>query len=381
MHITLRITGLFLALIFFASCNTGVEQSDKTKVLPAKAAALSYAKRFTIKEEKGYTVLELLGNRNNNSVTSTFVLYKNEKPQYHKEAYYIHLPVKKVASMSSIYTVMLIELGEINSVAAIDNVDYYTSEIVQKRVSEGTIMQLSRGPAIEIEKTLALKPDLMLTFGMGDLKADIDKKLFNAGLPVAISLDHLEETPLARAEWIKFFACFFEKQQLADSLFRLTEKRYNALKALAANSTARPRVLTEIKYGDTWYVPSGKSYMANLIADAGGDYFWKDDKKTGSTPLAFEMVYAKAKNCDVWINTYNLNSKKELLSYDERYALFKAYKANRVYNNNKVQNSKGYSKYWETAMIHPDDVLADLICIFYPQLMPEHAFNYYKKLE
>ncbi|MES2133222.1 MAG: ABC transporter substrate-binding protein [Bacteroidota bacterium] len=378
-----KLTLLFLGSLFFLSCHTDVKESFATKdVVAAKSQALSYAKRFTIKEAEDYTILELLGNKENNTVTSTFVLYKNDKPTYaNKEAYYIHVPVKKVASMSSIYTIMLMELNEANSIAAIDNVDYYTNQTIQQQVSAGKIAELSKGPDIEIEKTLALNPDLLLTFGMGDPKADMDKKLVQAQLPIAISLDHLEETPLARAEWIKFVACFFCKQHMADSLFSVTETKYNALKELTKHVTNKPSVLTEIKYGDTWYVPSGKSYIANLIEDAGGNYFWKEDKATGSTPMTFEMVYAKAKDCDVWINTYNLNSKKELLSYDKRYALFKAYNGNRVYNNNKVQNSHGYSNYWETAMIHPDDVLSDLISVFYPELLPGYTFKYYKKLE
>ena len=121
--------------------------------------------------------------------------------------------------------------------------------------------------------------------------------------------------------------------------------------------------------------------MAHLINDAGGDYFWKDDNKTGSTPLSFEMVYAKAKDCDVWINMYNVNSKKELLAYEERYSLFKACKEGHLYNNNKVQNALGYSNYWETGITNPDEVLADLIAVFWPELMPAHEFVFYKKIE
>lgn len=270
-----KLTLLFLGSLLFLSCHHDVKESSATKdVVAAKAQALSYAKRFTIKEAEDYTVLELLGNKENNTVTSTFVLYKKDKPVYaNKEAYYIHVPVQKVASMSSIYTIMLMELNEANSIAAIDNVDYYTNGFIQQQVSAGKIAELSKGPDIEIEKTLALKPDLLLTFGMGDPKADMDKKLVQAQLPIAISLDHLEETPLARAEWIKFVACFFGKQHMADSLFRMTETKYNALKELTKQVTNKPSVLTEIKYGDTWYVPSGKSYIANLIEDAGGNYF------------------------------------------------------------------------------------------------------------
>ncbi len=371
---------LFILLsLFLFACNPPVDQKKQSDTLTT--IPLSYAKRFAIKKYSKYTVLELLGNKNDAEVTATFVLYQNEKPFYHQEAYYIKTPVSRVACMSSIYSTMLTELHCESTIVAIDNVDYYTNPYIQKQVQENKVMELSKGPQIGIEKTIALQPDLFLTFGMGNPKTDIDKKLLQSNLPIAISIDHLEETPLARAEWIKFFAFFFNKEALADSLFSVTENRYKQLVTLAKQSKQKPTVLTEIKYGDAWYVPSGKSYIANLITDAGGSYFWKDDQKVGSTPLSFEIVYAKAKDCDFWINQYNVNTKKELASYDERYALFKAFKENHLYNNNKTQNAKGYSNYWETGITHPDEVLADLIKIFSPQLMPEHEFVYYKRIE
>lgn len=375
------ITCFTLIGLAFVSCQGKHPETATAQNAEVTSDSLHYAKRFAIRHEKEYTILEIYGNKENRQVTSTFILYPDKKPVYSIDAYYVKIPVKRVASMSSVYSLMLMALGEANSIAAIDNVEYYTDSFIQTQVSKGKVLELSKGPQIEIEKTLALKPDLLLTFGMGNPEADLDKKLLQAQVPVAISLDHLEETPLARAEWIKFYACFFNKQRMADSIFSASEKKYHELKALVANEAQKPTVLTEIKYGDTWYVPSGISYMASLIADAGGDYFWKDDHKTGSTPLSFEMVYAKAKDCDVWINTYNLNSKKELLAYDARYGLFNAYKKDRVYNNNKVQNAKGYSNYWETAMLQPEAVLADLIAILYPARLPDHVFTYYKKLE
>ncbi|MDF2447827.1 MAG: periplasmic binding protein [Bacteroidota bacterium] len=365
--------------LFFFACNTSVEKKKLNNTF--STIPLSYAKRFAIKKFTDYTVLELLGNKNNAEVTASFVLYNKIKPVYHKEAWYIKTPVRRVASMSSIYTTMLQKLHCEYTIVAIDNVDYYNNPEIRKRVKENQVLELSRGPRVEIEKTLALNPDLFLTFGMGNPKTDVDEKLLQSNIPIAISIDHLEETPLARAEWIKFFACFFNKERLGDSLFSVIEKRYRALKEIAQRNTVKPTVLTEIKYGDAWYVPSGKSYVANLIKDAGGIYFWKDDEKVGSTALTFETVYARAKDCDFWINQYNVNTKKELLSYDERYGLFKAFQNGNLYNNNRIQNSGGYSNFWETGINHPDDVLADLIKIFAPGLMPEHEFVYYKKIE
>ncbi len=371
----IRICILLFLFSLFLSC------TDKKNAETVKQTTLSYAKRFNIKKEKDFTVLELYGNKNNTDVTASFVLYTDAKPIYKNNAYFIKVPVKRVASMSSVYSTMMEKLDVHNTIIAIDNVDYYYNPFIIEKVAQHTILELSKGPNIEVEKTLALKPDLMLTFGMGDLKKDVDNKLLNANIPIAISLDHLEETPLARYEWIKFIACFFGKETLADSLFSVTEKKYNDLKALTKNITVKQKVLTEIKYGDVWYVPAGNSYIANLIADAGGDYFWADEKKTGSIPLSFEMVYAKAKEVDVWINQYNVNTKKELVSYDERYTLFKAFKTGQLYNNNKTQNQKGFSDYWENGISNPDEVLADLIHILNPSLLPDHSFTFYKKIE
>lgn len=369
-----------LVIFFLASCTPSSQNTHQTETTIVNVT-LSYAKRFAIKKSAEFTVLELFGNKNNSNVTATFILYKNQKPDYGKEVYYIKTPVVRVASMSSIYTAMLAKLHSEQTIVAIDNVDYYTNTFIQNKVKENKIVELSKGPNVEIEKTLALNPDLFLTFGMGNPKDDVDKKLVQSNIPIAVSLDHLEETPLARAEWIKFFAYFFNKEVMADSLFSETENKYSALKALTKDLTVKPTVLTEIKYGDAWYVPSGKSYIANLINDAGGNYFWKDDNKTGSTPLSFEMVYVKAKDCDVWINLYNINTKKELMSFDERYGLFKAFKENNLYNNNKVQNALGYSNYWESGITNPDEVLADLIFILNPKLLPKHEFKFYKKIE
>jgi len=367
---------IFVCLLFY-SCNSNNRKQVEKK--EDQVIALSYAKHFSIKQSKDFTVLELLGK--DKQVTASFVLYKMQKPTYQKDVYYIKTPVKRVASMSSIYSAMLIKLGVQNSIVAIDNVDYYNNPFIINQVKKAAIIELSKGATVDIEKTLQLNPDLFLTFGMANPKSDIDKKLTQSHLPLAISLDHLEQTPLARAEWIKFFSYFFDKEALADSLFNSTEKNYNELKKAGQIAAKKPKVLTEIKYGDAWYVPSGDSYMAHLIEDAGGDYFWKDDIKTGSTPLSFEQVYLKAKDCDIWINLYNLNSKKELLSYDERYGLFKAYKTNHLFNNNKTQNALGYSNYWETGIVNPDEVLKDLIHVFNPALDVHYQFQYYKKLE
>lgn len=378
-----KIVLILSTTLFVAACtshDSEVNTAVSTPHLVLKP--IQYSKRFSVAESQDLKVLFLFGNRNSQDTTSVFVLYKNEKPTLQfKNVYYVKVPVITIASMSSIYGAMLSKLNLADKIVAIESADYYNDSLIISRVKSGKIKELAKGPELNVEQTLLLNPELILTFGMGDPRTDVNSKILNSNIPVAISLDHLEEHPLARAEWIKFIAYFFDKEQLADSLFNVTVKNYNTLMQMCDTLHSKPSVLTEIKYADAWYVPGGKSFMSNLIADAGGMYLWKDEEKSGSIPLSFEQVYTKAKDADYWINLFiNINSKKDLLAFDERYHLFKAFQSGNLFNNTRVVNSKGYSNYWETGMTNPDELLKDLIKILHPQLLPDYQLKYYKKI-
>jgi len=152
---------------------------------------------------------------------------------------------------------------------------------------------------------------------------------------------------------------------LADSLFNQIESSYSMLKTKAIEYKTKPTVLTELKYGDTWYVPGGKSFMAQLINDANATYLWSNDTASGSLPLSFEEVYRKAKNADYWLNVSMCTDKKQVVAQDHRYADFLAYKTNSIYNNNLHRNVLNYSTYWETGILFPNKILSDFISIFH----------------
>ncbi len=386
MCLQLVYKGVIAVVLFFLIGCANKEIQDKVSLSGhdlVKDTSLTYAKRFAFAGSPKARLLFLFGNKEAKDTTSVFVLYKSDQPPVfnYKNCFYIKVPVKSVASLSSVYSQMISRLKCEEKIVAIENVDYYNDSFIIEKVNQGKIKELSKGPEINIEQTLLLNPGLILSFGMGNPVNDINPKIIQSKIPVAISLDHLEEHPLARAEWIKFVAAFLDKEKSADSLFKITERNYNALRSLTDTMKYKPTVLTEIKYADAWYVPGGKSFMAHLLKDAGSTYLWKDDKRTGSLPLTFEEVYAKAGNADYWVNLFiNINSKKDLTAFDERYELFSAFKNNKIYNNNNFANSKGYSIYWESGVVNPDELLQDLISVFHPITLPHHTLKYYKKI-
>lgn len=375
---------LFLGLGVLVSCKEVGSETKKLSVTLNKIP-LKYAKRFSIYSGENEKVIYLFGSSESNDTTAAFILYTDDslsKSQEGNNMFPVKVPVKNIACMSSVYAAMLTKLNLQNKIIAVDNADYYNNQFIIDGVASKKIQEIGRGPQVSVEQTLILKPDLLLMFGMGNPRKDADEKILNSGIPVAITLDHLEEHPLARAEWIKFIAAFFNEEKLADSLFNITEKNYLNLKSLADTVKHKSTVLTEIKYADAWYVPGGKSFMAHFLRDAGADYIWRNEEKPGSIPLSFEEVYLKAKDADFWLNFFiNVNSKKDLLSFDERYNLFKPYKTGNLYNNTNRCNLKGYSDYYEGGMSNPDELLKDFIKIFHPHLLPGHQLKYYKKIE
>jgi iron complex transport system substrate-binding protein len=363
---------------------TSLGQKEYLKDLVSDTS-VQFARRFSIAENDHVKIIYLFGNKDIKDTTALFIFPKDSSIALtpDKKTFIIKGSCHRIASLSSVYTSMLYELNELSHVIAVDNIDYYNNDSVKKMFANKKLVELNRNVQMDIEKAIQLSPDIIFTFGMVGSKDVANEKITRAGIPIVVTLDHLEKTPLARAEWIKFFGAFTGKRNKADSLFDQVKKHYRELKELAASSRIRPTVFTEIKYGEIWYAPGGNSYAASFIKDANANYVWQADSSTGSLHLGFEEVFIKAKDADFWLNQSLVKSKAELLALESRYAEFKAFKTGNLYNNIKHSNEKGYSDYWETGIIFPDRVLSDLVNIFHPELAPQikNDLYYYRKLE
>lgn len=293
----------------------------------------------------------------------------------------IRTPVERVVAMETVFIGHLEALGKLDCIVAAATTDYISHPEVRRRVAAGSIKQVQVGQALDIEKLLLLQPALILTSISGDASFDMPTKLRRTGLPVVPSAGYMEQHPLARAEWIKFIATFFEEEAAANDIYEAIEERYLALADLTKDLTKKPTVLCGAPYSGVWHVPGGQSFTAQTIKDAGGDYLWSKDPSEGGIPLDTERVFLKAAQADFWINPSYYRSMKALLSADLRFGKFDAAQKGRVYNNTRQVNATGGNAIWERGIVHPDEVLADLIHIFHPYLLPEHELVYYQHLK
>ena len=384
-----RITLLKLLTLFLFSClvacnfnNTDKHTEPNTVNSFSDTTTIQYAKGFTISYHGNYKVLTVLTPWKDAKEQFKYILVQKGTPvpKGYEQNQIIEIPVKYVISLSSLFSTCISTLGYSNEIIGIDSKQWVCDSLVKSRIKTGKITEVCT-PALNIEKVMQLQPGLVFAFGGGNPKYDAHPKLLEAGIKVAIVADHQETSPLGRAEWLKFFAAFFNAEKQADSLFSNISKSYNEVKQLTTNVNKHPTVFTSVKYGDIWYMPGGNSFMASILKDAGANYPWANDTSKGTLPLSFETVYSMAAKAQYWLNISDFTSLTEVANADIRYKQFEAFKTGGLWNNNLRLNELGGNDYWNAGMINPQLVLADLIKIFHPELLPQHQFVYYKNLK
>ena len=293
----------------------------------------------------------------------------------------IEVPIQSIATLSTTYLPFLDMLGLVDTIVAHDEFDFVYNEHVRARIDAGDMVEIGSGPTVNVEQLLDLQPDVIMAFGIGSADYDTYPVLLEAGMPVVLNADFMENLPLGRAEWLKFIALFYNREADATTLYDTLAGEYQDLADLAATAETRPTVFTNSAYEGTWYMAGGDSYTAHLLADAGADYVYKDDESATSLYLSFETVLNDAADADFWLNANGFwFSPEDALASDERYAQFAAYQNQQVYLNNLRMNAFGGIDYYESGVAQPQVILSDMIAIFHPELLPDHEFTYLRPL-
>jgi len=344
---------------------------------------LRYAKNFTITYTEAGKLVEVR-NAWRGSGDLAFQYLLTDDPDTHPEAYpqaqRIQTPPETVVASSTTLVPLFTELGVLDTLVGISNTRFVTTPEAVERIASGDIQSMGTGATMNLEIVLATEPDVLFTSAIGDTAQDSYPALIKAGVPVVLTADYTEDHPLGRAEWIKFVAAFYNLEDEAAAIFDGIAGRYEALQKKAAGAETRPSVFFNVPWGGTWYMPGGASYKATLVKDAGGHYLWEgQDADGGSMSLAFETVYLKAYGADFWLETRDLDSLEALRQADKRYARFKAFREQQVYNPSKLQHGGG-NAFYERGALYADEVLADLLHILHPEHLPEHELKYYKRL-
>ena len=369
-------------LISLANCTQGKKKSGEKAVSDVQLN-VHYAKGFTISNHGNYRKVSVENPwQKSTGINLEYYIVDRTKeiPKELAGKVVIRTPVSRVICLSTSHVGFLSALHEISSLKAVSGAPFISDPEAQKAVASKEIADIGYDQGINYELILSLKPDLIIAYGVGGDVTGFINKLQDLGLNVILNGEYLEETPLAKAEWIKFVGTFYNKDGDAADYFSLIEKNYKAISAKVENVKNRPVVLTGLPYKDAWWMAGGHSNLAALIHDAGGDFLWKENSSREAFVVSLEEVVIRSAKADYWINCGTVNTINDLISTDSRFAAFPQVQKKAIFNNNLNISPGGGNDYWEKGVVRPDLILSDLVKIFHPECDSSKMFNFYKNI-
>ena len=371
---------LLLALLF--SCGNSQNKPGLNLVMggTADSAAMiapQYAKGFNVKYADNITLLEINDPENKEAEQFHFALvdksFKGEIPNGDTR---LNIPIRSAICMTSLQLSNFLKLDIPEMVVGITSTRHLHNQKMNQQLKEGKTHKIGIEGNFDNEVIIAINPDVIFIspFKRGGYDA-----IRNVEIPMIPHLGYKELTPLGQAEWIKVIGLLTGNASLANSTFEAIESRYNNLKSIVDTVKRRPTVFSGEMRGGNWYAVGGRSFLAQLFRDAGGDYFLKENEESGGVTLDYETVYTNAAHADYWriVNSfegeYSYNVLKE---QDNRYTDFDAWKKHGVIYCNMKE-----VPFYERMPVEPEVVLADFIHVFHPDVLPNHKPQYYHLLK
>ena len=373
-----KVVLVFLILI---GCKEKSSPKEKNNIIK-ESIQIKYAKGFNIQHFNNSKKLTIKSPYLNAKEQFEYIITtEGDSNKMYPKGTLINTPINKIVVTSTTHIPMLELLGVENTLIGFPHTKYISSPKTRKLIANKSIKEVGVKAALNTEILLDLKPDVVVGFSMSKTNKSLNL-IEKSGIPVILNGDWLEETPLGRAEWIKFFGVLYNKEKEADSIFKVIEKNYNDAKLIASKAKSAPSILSgAIMSKDIWNLPAGESFVAQFLKDANTNYLWKDSKGKGSLSISFESILDKGKNADIWIAPGFFRNKKQMLSRNKNYQTFTAFKNDKLYTFANNVGETGGTIYFELGPTRPDLVLKDIIKITHPELLIDYTPTFFSKMD
>lgn len=353
--------------------------------------ALRYAQQLSLIQYKGYVQATLANPWKEGAVLHSYVLVpkgrvgdsllQHDAQLQAMKATVVRTPIAHAVVFTTSHCSLLYDLHAQQALSGVCDLAYINLPDVQRRAKlppKETAVVVDCGSSMQpdVERIMQLHPEVLLVSpfeqsgGFG--------KLATLNIPIIETADYMETSALGRAEWMKFYGLLFGRALQANALFAQVDSNYHALMAKAQQTREKVSAFTERKMGSVWYVPGGRSTIAQLLRDARVTYPFADDTHSGSLALSFETVLNEAGNSDIWLIKYNHhpNTRQALLAEEAGYAQFKAFQRGKVFGCDCAA-----VPYYEEVDFHPDRLLNDILQIAHPTLNGLAPLRYYHRIK
>lgn len=290
----------------------------------------------------------------------------------------IHIPIRSLFVGSTSANPALVAISAVPAITGVAQRDFIATAEIIDHIQTTPVVEYAPSGIANIEAVLANRPDLLLAAGGGETEL---QRIAGSGIPVAGFADWQETSPLGRAEWVKFAGLFFNAEAKANVAFDEVARSYQTATARVAGipQSERPLVLSGQAFNGVFFAAGGRSFMAQLIGDAGGRYVFAENTSSGSFQIRdLELLVSRARSARVWIQaSMNYLTLADIQAEDPRLAALPAAKAGQVWIPDALKGPNGGVQFYELGSMRPDLVLMDLISILHPDRTPGYrrVFN------
>ncbi|MEM6379719.1 MAG: ABC transporter substrate-binding protein [Bacteroidota bacterium] len=285
----------------------------------------------------------------------------------------LSVPAKDVAVNVQHSESFLRELGLVDRISAIGGLYSYDDKMRNKALNHeiGQVGYSWHSPP-NLEVLLERKPELFLMTLASMAHTESLDKCRQLGIPTAAVFDWAEQDYLARAEWVKFYALFFNEEAKANQVFQQIVNRVEELKSMTADLPKESAIWGYYTAKSMWAMQIS-SFQAQYMRDANLENILLDQVEpnaNGSQSLSSEQLLTYGKDATHWIigDIHASPLPKETIM-----SSFTAWNSGKLYHNMERVDPKSNSSDWyATAIARPDTVLADLIKLVRPELLPDY---------
>jgi iron complex transport system substrate-binding protein len=185
---------------------------------------------------------------------------------------------KKIVSLTPATTEILFALGAGDRIVATDDGSDHPEQAV-------ALPDVATFSSVDVEKVVALSPDLVVAGGLGFTPAESITKLRDLKIPVVVIYAPSVEGVLKD---IELLGTATGTSADAASITSAMRADMDAVAAAVATKSPKPRVFYDVGYDDTTgaiYAPADDSFLAEMVTMAGGDAITSGDPNTYEIPL------------------------------------------------------------------------------------------------
>lgn len=238
--------------------------------MSSQDSTFRYAKHISVEKRNGYTVVRLADPWKEGRTLHRYILVNHKDSArlsgHVPEGTVVYVPIRRAVVFTAAHANLFEMLHAGDAIAGVADPQYMHIPDIQKRIagslanapgSAHAICNVGNSMKPDVEKIISMRADAIFlspfenSGGYGRLE--------EINIPIIECADYMEQGPLGRAEWMKFYGMLLGRETEADSLFSVVEANYNSLKVKVRRAKKTLNVLPDRKTGSVWYVPADRA--------------------------------------------------------------------------------------------------------------------------